>query len=351
MNKKFFASNVVILLLILVLALTSCQANKSSQFPQILEVKSLDFDGESFGQYAISPDGQYLYKNTGGRTNLQTGEITTVDNFVCTRSASVKLSPNGLYLSGSNDTTGMGIFDIKAEQCYQPKDLHPNNPVESWSPESNRFTLAQSKIILDYPSFNQVPYPSNYPIDFRKIKSIYGSSNILWDKNSNLPIAEIALNCEGCIWWDDPNFPNLQAKTYLEIRSFDVPSFRETTTPIRERLLTFDWITGVYYSIFDPTGEYILVGIEERTSPPTPAYDMSPQQKYDYYYDSKYVLDTVLMLIHWRTKEHIELLRLSQYGQIQSDAILSEMSWSADGSTILIPRKNEPPLVLKMKYP
>lgn len=146
-------------------------------------------------------------------------------------------------------------------------------------------------------------------------------------------------------------FPNLQAKTYLEIMSLDIPELRETTTPIREKLLTFDWITGVYYSIFDPTGEYILVAVEERTHPPTPAQEMTPQQKYEYYYDSAYVNDTVLMLVHWRTKEHVELLRLSQYGQVQSHAILSDMSWSADGSTIFIPRKNEPPLVLKMKYP
>lgn len=347
MNKK----NIAVLLFFLVLSLASCRTNESTQFPKVVDVKSLDFEEESFGQYAVSPDGQYFYTTFGGKINIETGEITPVNNYACTRSASIRISPNDRYLAGSNDATGMGVFDIQEGKCYQPQNLTPNNPVESWSPESNRFITAQNWIIMDYPSFNRVPYPSDYPIDFRKVKHIYGSSNVLWDKDSNLPIAEAAIECEGCILWDDPNFPNRQAKVYLIIRSLNVPALHETSEPIRERLLTFDWNTGTYFQIFDPTGEYILVAIEERTSPPTPTHEMTPQQKYDYYYDPKYVKDTVLILVHWRTEEHIELLRLSQYGQVQSYAIVSEMSWSADGSTIFIPRKNEPPLVLKMKYP
>lgn len=340
-----------ILLFISILLLSSCQTNKSIRFPQVTEVKTVDFYGESFGWYAISSNGQYFYTDTGGQRNIESKEIIPLDNFFCSGNAPIRLSPNGLYLSGSTNYAGMGIYDIQEKNCFQPQDAYHLNPVESWSSESNRFVLAQSRIVMDYPSFNRISYPSDYPVDFRNIKNIYGSSNILWNKESNLPIAEVVASCDECVFPLDANFPNLQAKTYLEIRSLDIPEVRETTTPIRENLLTFDWITGINYSIFDPTGEYILVAVEERTLPPIPAQEMTPQQKYEYYYDSKYVKDTILILVHWRTKEHVELLRLSQYGQVQSDAILSEMSWSADGSTILIPRKNEPPLVLKMKYP
>lgn len=336
---------------LLSILLSSCQAKKPVSFPMISEVMVLDREGESFGDYAVSPDGLSYYSNYGGKVDIHSGKVVPVDNYVCTRNGPIRLSPNERYLAGSNNFTGMGIYDIKEEKCYQPENAYELNPVESWSPESNRFILAQRRIIMDFPSFNQVPYPPNYPFDFRLFTNIYGHNNILWDKNTNFPIAEAATGCDGCVYGTDPNFPNLQAKTYLEIRSLDVPTLRETTTPIRERLLTFDWITGVSYPIFDPTGEYILVAVEERILPPTPTQEMTPQQKYDYYYDPKYVKDTVLMLVHWRTKEHIELLRLSQYGQVQSHAILSDMSWSADGSTIFVPRRNAPPLVLKVKYP
>jgi hypothetical protein len=292
-----------------------------------------------------------VYKSTGGKINIEDGVMTPLKNFDCSWNAPIRLSPNGLYLSGSTDYAGMGIYNIQEEKCYQPKNAYQLNPVESWSPESNRFVLAQSRIIMEYPTFNQVPYPSDYPIDFRKVKNIYGHHDILWDKETNFPVAEAATGCDGCVFPLDPGFPNLQAKTYLEIRSLDVPSLRETTNPMRERLLTFDWPTSPYYAIFDPTGEYILVAVEERMLPPTPTQEMIPQQKYGYYYDPKYVKDTVLMLVHWRTKAHIELLRLSRYGQVESNAILSDMSWSADGSTIFVPRRNAPPLVLKIKYP
>lgn len=350
-NQTSFRKNIIIFVVFLLTLLTSCQSAKPSPFPMVSEVIVLTGEGDSFGHYAISPDGSAYYSNYGGKTDIQSGRVTLVDNYVCTRNGPIRLSPNGYYLAGSNNVTGMGIFDVQEGKCYQPENLHPNNPVESWSPKSNRFVTAQNRVIMEFPSFNQVSYPYDYPIDFRKVTNIYGSSNILWDKDSNLPIAEVTTECEGCILWGDPNFPNLQAKAYLEIRSLDIPALRKTITPIRERLLTFDWITGIYYPTFDPTGEYILVAVEERTLPPTPTQEMTPQQKYEYYYDSKYIKDTVLMLVRWRTKEYIELLHFSQYGQVQNYAISSDMSWSADGSTIFVPRRNAPPLVIRLKYP
>lgn len=351
MNKKSFPQLIIALLFTITLVLSACQNNQPVQFPQITKVSIVNFYGNS-GEDAVSTDGKYYYSHAGAKLGIDDKDIILLDNYDdCKGTPWVKLSPNGRYLSSNSNTIGIVIYDIQEGKCHQPKNAGVYNAIESWSPESNRFVTAFNRIMMDYPSFERVPYPSDYPIDFRKVKNIYGSSNILWDADRNLPIAEAAIDCEGCLLWDDPNFPNRQAKVYLEIRSLNVPSLSETAIPIRERLLTFDWNTGTDFQIFDPTGEYILIAIEERTSPPAPTQEMTPQQKYEYYYDSKYVKDTVLMLVHWRTKEHIELLRLSKYGQIQSDAILSDMSWSADGSTIFIPRKNEPPLVLKMKYP
>lgn len=350
-NRTSLTNRLIAFAVLLLTLLSSCQINKPLPFPVISEVIVLSGEGESFKYYAISTDGLYVYKSTGGKTGIENNQTNPLNNLDCSWNAPIRLSPNGLYLSGSTDYAGMGVYDIQDEKCYQPENAYELNPVESWSPESNRFILAQSRIIMDFPSFNPIPYPPNYPFDFKAFKNIYGHNNILWDKDTNFPIAEAATGCDGCVYTTDPTFPNLQAKSYLEIRSLDVPTLRETTTPIRERLLTFDWITGVSYPIFDPTGEYILVAIEERILPPTPAQELTLQQKYEYYYDSKYVKDTILMLVRWRTKEHIELLRLSQYGQVQNYAISSDMSWSADGSTIFVPRRNAPPLVLKIKYP
>lgn len=354
MNKITYPQFIIALLFTLTLVLSACQNNQPVQFPQLIKVSVVDFYGNS-GWDTISTDGKYYYSYLGAKLSIDHKNIISLDNYDdCKDTPRVKLSPNGRYLSSNSNAIGIVIYDIQERKCHQPQNADTYNAIESWSPESNRFVTAFNRVMMDYPSFNQVSYPSNYPIDFRKVKNIFGSSNILWDKDNNLPIAEVVTGCEGCISWDNPNFPNLQAKTYLEIRSLNVPALNDTTTPIRDRLLTFDWITGGYFPIFDPTGEYILIAIQEGTSPPPPptsTKEMTPQQRYEYYYDSKYVKDTVLMLVHWRTKEYIELLHLSQYGQVQSNAILSEMSWSADGSTIFVPRRNAPPLVLKIKYP
>lgn len=348
-NQTSFKNNIIIFAVLLSTLLTSCQSAKPSPFPTVSEVIVLTGEGESFGNYAVSPDGTSYYSNYGGKTDIQSGKVVLVDNYVCTRNGPIRLSPNERYLAGSNNVTGMGIYDIQEGKCYQPENAMELNPVESWSPESNRFVIAQRRIIMDFPSFSQIPYPPDYPFDFRTFKNVYGHNNILWDKDANFPIAEASNSCEGCIFPLDAGFPNLQAKTYLEIRSLDVPSLQGTTAPIKERLLTFDWPTSPYFAIFDPTGEYILVAVEKRTLPPTPTREMTPQQKYEYYYDPKYVVDTVLMLVRWRTNEHVELLRFSQYGPVQG--VLSDMSWSADGNTIFVPRKNAPPLVIRLKYP
>ncbi len=187
----------IIIRLSIFLFLTSCGVNEPIQFPKVLDVKSLNFEEESFGQYAVSPDGQYFYTTFGGKTNLETGETTIVNNYDCTRSSSIRISPNDRYLAGSNDATGMGVFDIREGRCYRPDNFHPNNPVESWSPKSNRFVTAQNRIVVDYPSFKQVPYLPDSLVNFARVKKNYGSSNILWDKDNNLAIAEVAIGCDG----------------------------------------------------------------------------------------------------------------------------------------------------------
>lgn len=98
--------------------------------------------------------------------------------------------------------------------------------------------------------------------------------------------------------------------------------------------------------LFAPMGEYILA-IEWQCfkSPKTSQTLCSENPSFP-----KNVYDTVLIIIHWRTQEQQELIRLSE---IDPEHVVADgyMAWSADGSTIFISRKDALPVVLKVKYP
>ena len=91
--------------------------------------------------------------------------------------------------------------------------------------------------------------------------------------------------------------------------------------------------------VMDPTGRYVLLVVWERTAVPTGEREFS----------TDYVTDSVLLLIDWRTKTSREWLRLSDSDT--SRIVARDVAWSADGSTVLVPRQDAPPLVLKVKYP
>jgi hypothetical protein len=194
---------------------------------------------------------------------------------------------------------------------------------------------------MDFPSFQVIPFSSDYPMDYTASTHIVGSGRYLWDKDRNLPIAELVTECNGCLDGFDPSYPNLSAIQNLKIASIDTTELRKSGKRIEQTLLTEEWLSYPFFPIFDPTGEFVLVPVEIRNQPPTPA----DRDDYD---KSEYIQDTVIYLIRWRTKEKIEFLRLSNYGSPQH-YISAPITWSADGSTILIPRWQATPLVVSVK--
>jgi len=95
---------------------------------------------------------------------------------------------------------------------------------------------------------------------------------------------------------------------------------------------------------FDPTGEFILIVQWKCSQSDIEQCSLYPGKEY---FDN--IIDTALILIHWRTGEQKELIRLSQ---IDTQSVIANYSeWSVDGSTIFISRKDAQPIVLKVKYP
>jgi hypothetical protein len=324
------------------LTCSKCIPMVHESFPISVTAEELSNISDSLGFFSVSPNGSYIYSSYNTKINTQGDDNIHINYMGCTGKGPLIIAPNERYISGNSDLSGFGIFDIQDNICLQPENPLSLNPVESWSPNSNRFILAQSKIIMDFPSFSVVPYPTDYSFDYTIVKNLYGNGRYLWDRKKNLPIAELVTDCAGCLSDNDPGYPNLLAKWKLKMTNLQIPTQSGTGSQYEEILLESEWPTYPIYPIFDSTGEYVLVALKERSMQNTSSSD------YDYS-DPQNIKDTVVYLIHWRTKEKMELLRLSQYGSPQN-YISSLISWSEDRSTILIPRYQAAPLVVRLKW-
>ena len=96
--------------------------------------------------------------------------------------------------------------------------------------------------------------------------------------------------------------------------------------------------------IFDPSGDYLVL-TQWKCDPNDPR---QCSQYPDAYYTNS-VMDTVILLVNWRTGEQKELFRLSDI--VPDHLIGSYTTWSMDGSTLLLWRQDAPPVVLKISYP
>lgn len=146
----------------------------------------------------------------------------------------------------------------------------------------------------------------------------------LWSKKLGVPVAELQTSSK-------------DVSTEITIDSFNLiqPKY---SIPIG---FTSKHPNELVKSLFDPTGKYVLT-VEWQCSESPTSCATSPV----FYSDNVY--DTVLTLIHWRTKKQQELIQLSE---IDPENVLADgyMAWSADGSTIFISRKDAPAVVLKLK--
>jgi hypothetical protein len=171
--------------------------------------------------------------------------------------------------------------------------------------------------------------------------SVKASEDYLWSSKTNLPVAylnlinpinfsgEIAPQVVGIypIYGDDGGYLAEYLSGYKPIYQSDPP----------------DNIVGAQFS---PDGNFILASkwICDPSDPrQCSRYDLGND---DQQYDGS-VTDTALILINWRTGEVKELIRLSQVDP--SNVIGLSTEWSADGSTILVWRKEASPVVIKFK--
>lgn len=257
-------------------------------------------------------------------------------------SSLLRMSPDYRYLSGF-----FAIKDPKTlDAVYQTyiidfvektSQIVPFDKILSWSPDSSRFlTYSSTKKGLDLVEVRDLSVIAKWPAgpDFRKAEKVSSTSDgdYLWDAAQNIPLASLATR-----------HPAADQASGNEKTEFGLEAIvaGPGTSKIFEPLLSPKETETILASTLDPSGKYVLYALWERSAVP---------QKDEAF--SKYVSDSVLILVDIRTKQRAEFFRLSTFDP--ENVILDDVysiQWSQEGKTILVPRKNVGALLIKVENP
>lgn len=344
MNKKTF-----LLWLLSFAFLFGCVPN--SGFPQVesFYISPFDLTAEekrSATGLALSPDGETIAVAwIGGHdfADLRTGERIDLWEELGLRELNYKngdvfdnqvfWSFDGRYLGmqakhygNSPSPTGWIFykFDLQTKTAERYEIF-----ASAFSPFDSNQVLTNNGVynLKDGTTVPFLPY-----FDFTK-EQTFGATywfDTLWSKNLGIPVATL-----NSLPYDKPTDVEIAVESF----SLVDPRNPKYSIPIGFSSNYPNHLAGYF---FDPTGEYILVAEWQCKE------DSIPCSITPLYTDNVY--DTVLTLVHWRTQEKQELIRISE---IDPEHVVAYgyMDWSADGSTIFISRKDALPVVLKLKYP
>jgi len=327
MTRKW---NIFIILVLLVVPSCSIFGAKSD-FPKVERAFVSSVTLGPIDKFALFPDGSKVTNEAFTETELSTGKQT--QRFMDTIGLEIYGSTGGLmgwsvdgrYLAATQmvlapDSTIIDkpvvIIDTKTNTARYYKGVF-----NGWSAvNSERFlTNNWTPTNLDSSEIHDWASP-----DFRTIE-VKGNEQFLWDINQNLPIAIVSLNYAAA---------GIEVNTSI----IEILSFGERT--IRLPIYTEKPLQQTVSAIFDPTGQYALLTVWERSEIP-------PEGNDEIF--GKFVVDTVLIVVDWRKGEYRELFRLSSLGDGHAIALPHKTAWSADGSTIFVARKDAPAVVLKVK--
>lgn len=297
---------------------------------------------------ALSPDGESMAVALNGSldlVSLRTGERTDIAE----RTGVWDLSYSNKdvtenFLTWSTDGRYLGIRANHYEstsvsavsQAFYVLDMMENTATryDLWASEFSPFDanhVYAKKGVYNLIDGTTIPFSSDF--DFGQEKNFRSTApGVLWSKSLGVPVAGF-----GTL----PLGTSVDADREVIIESFNPtdPGNSKYSIPIGFTLKKPNQGVGL---LFDPTGEYVLIVEWQCSQADQKQCSLAPELS------TNGVQDTVLTLVHWRTKKQQELIRLSAIDP-ENVVAYGYMAWSADGSTIFISRKDASPIVLKLK--
>ena len=338
---KMGIASALLLLFVVWGSMAGCTQTKGDEFPQVQEVFTTQpgfFEGGMSEVLALSPDGERLINAAFDELELRTGRIRSV----FTKQEGIQglkwFAAGGGYMGWSVDGRYFAATQIEFNERGGIADrpavvidtqtrtarYYPGAFTEWSAVDGERFVLSRATVVER--STGEFVSPPNPLPDFRE-EEVLGYGAFLWSVRHNFPLAVITA---------DP--PYIGASSKAPEHRLYVTDWEHTD---RVQFYTDDELERVISWGFDPTGRYVLLMIWEWAQRPE-----NPSS-------ARGVTDTKLVVVDWRRGEQRELFRLSQLGDGKVAAIgwLTTWHWSADGSTIIVPRTDGSVVVLKVDYP
>jgi len=306
---------------------------------------------------ALSPNGQNLVLEDLTQVQLETGSGSRpFDNYPVSPdliqgiySGPLAWSPDGRYLATTyfnDDRIHPGanrrpiyIYDPENRTVFRANELASG--FQHWSPFGTGNYMA-SIVEKNWAVFNLADsrmIELDKSIDFREEKEFRATDRYLWSKELDIPIAVLSTMP---IMDENGEKTDQRQATIISFSNqvnYENPDYYVPIPPVpTNNLIDF---------IFDPTGTFILTLQYECYN------DIQIQCSKDGFFssiDPNNVSDSILTITNWRTGEQKELYRLSQI-DAQHVVASRDITWSTDGSTIVVGRKDSLPVVLRLNYP
>lgn len=323
-------------IILVLLAVPSCSIfGAKRDFPKVENAFVSSVTLGPIDKFALSPDGRKVIDEAFTETELSTGKQT--QRFMDTIGLEIYGSTGG-FMGWSVD----GRYLAATQMVLAPDSTILDRPVviidtqtntaryykgafNGWSAVNSERFLTNNWTPTNVSDGSEITTFWGTR-DFRKVE-VKGNENFLWSVQENLPIAYFT--------WQ----PIASSETGQHVNK--IVSYDKGET-IQVEIYTEKPLQRTISSIFDPTGQYALLTLWERSEIP-------PEGNDEIF--GKFVVDTVLIVVDWRKGEYRELFRLSSLGDGNVVALPAKTAWSADGSTIFVARKDAPAVVLKVKYP
>jgi len=356
MNKVSFVK--LILLLLISGFLSGCKP----QFPSVekayvIPQTNTQYRFTEISSLALSPDGQNLVLEDLTQVQLATGSGShPFNNYKfppseIIHSGPLAWSPDGQYLAATyfnDDRIHPGanrrpiyIYDPENRTVFRANELASG--FQHWSPFNTGNYFAGNLSTGDWGVFNITNaevIPLDKSIDFREEKEFRATDDYLWSKELDIPVAVLStlpIMDENGEKTDQRQAAIISFSNQVDYENPDY--YVPIPTVPTNNLIDF---------IFDPTGTFILTLQLECYN------DIQIQCSKDGFFstiDPNNVSDSILTIVDWKTGEQKELYRLSWIDSQNVVASLWSLSWSADGNTILLGRKDSSPVVLRLSYP
>ncbi|MFO3797594.1 MAG: hypothetical protein ACK8QZ_09975 [Anaerolineales bacterium] len=328
-----------IFIILVLLAVPSCSIfGAKRDFPKVESAFVSSVTLGPIDKFALSPDGSKVIDEAFTETELSTGKQT--QRFIDTDGLEIYGSTGGL-MGWSVD----GRYLAATQMVLAPDSTILNTPVviidtktntaryykgsfNGWSAVNSERFLTNNWTPTNVSDGSEITVPWG-TIDFRNVE-VRGNENFLWSVKENLPIAYFT-------WQPLARADGMEIGQHVN----KIVSYDKGET-IQVEIYTEKPLQRTISFIFDPTGQYALLTLWERSEIP-------PEGNDEIF--GKFVVDTVLIVVDWRRGEYRELFRLSSLEDGKVVALPAKTAWSADGSTIFVARKDAPAVVLKVKYP